>query len=279
MTHALSECYLFDHLRIAVLTGCLDSFIPLAQFTIGQNKVEYCNRHRYHLEVIREVRKKYRNGRSHADGFTWSRLEHLLDMVESGIYQWIWTVGADTLITNMTVTLDSIIAKADNPVAERAPFPRFIEPKQTAVPNGIVKWIPPKDHKTTGKKHLIICGECLSSPQADSFIVRCSPETASYLRDILSHYDQYKTHPWVEQRVMMDLLYKYASITHIVPQWVMNSYNYSRWAHLRQEYRNGRDCYGNRGDWQPGDFLIHWPNASLDERGRYYQQFEPQIIR
>lgn len=275
---SLSRCFLFP--KIAVLTGLANTYyLPLAEHTIFKNKTEYCRRHGYHLEFIYGIRKKFQDPKSHAGGFSWSRLEHLAEMLESGIYEWVWTVGADTLVTNMSSRLEDIIALADRPEAENLPLPICPYFPNSPAPPQVIQWEAPAGHPRKGRKHLLICGERVTSMQADSFLVRCSPEGSAYVRDILSHYEQYKYHPWVENQTMIDLRDKHAAITFMVPQWRMNCVDYSRWYWLRPEYSEQRDCYGNRGQWQPGDFLIHWPASNLEERMCFLREYSSQIVR
>jgi hypothetical protein len=77
---------------------------------------------------------------------------------------------------------------------------------------------------------------------------------------------------------MIDRRVQHATITQIVPQYRLNAYDYRRFYHLDPQYHSGTDCYGNRGQWQPGDFLIHWPAATLDERIAMLQEYWPEII-
>lgn len=228
-------------MKIACLTGCLPNYDSLGLHTISINKGDYCARHGYQLEVVRAVRPKFQDTASHASGFSWSRMEHMAEMVESGQFDWVWCVGCDTLVTNMTLKLEELTDSTD--------------------------------------KHVLICGERVAPLQADSFLVRHSPEGSAWLRDILSCYEQYKHHGWVENQAMIDRRERHAAITQIVPQWRLNSYDYRRFYHLGNQYRDGTDCYGNRGQWQPGDFLIHWPAATLEERLVFLAEYTPQIVR
>lgn len=227
-------------MKLAVLTGCLPNYDGLGLYTIRLNKAEYCRRHGYQLEVIHDIRAHYRDGASHASGFSWSRLEHMADMIASGRFDWVWCVGCDTLVTNMGLSMESLINGTD--------------------------------------KHVLISGERVAPLQADSFLVRNSPEGLGWLRDILGTYPQYRHHVWVENQAMIDRRDRHAPIIQIVPQYRLNAYDYRRFYHLGSQYRDGTDCYGNRGQWQPGDFLIHWPAATLDERLGFLVDYLPQII-
>lgn len=236
----MNKCFMI-RTRFAVICGYLDSFKPLAEYTVEVNKREYCERHGYDLLIPRSVSDRWRDDKSHASGFSWSRLAFVLETLESGKYEWVWTVGADTLITNQTITLESLV------------------------------------NDTEDGKHLLICGERVAPIQSDSFILRTGKPAIGYVKDVLNHWESFKHHPWVENQVMIDLREKYAEITQIVPQWRMNSYDYKRFYKLGEIYRSGTDCYGHRGQWKQGDFLIHWPAATLTERLKFLQFYKPLI--
>lgn len=225
----------------AVLTGHQDVYAPLAAQTIYRNKAQYCLQHGYDLRVLRSVRPEFADSKAHAGGFSWSRLAEMLDLVESGLYRWVWCVGADTLITNSRLTLEALTGDTD--------------------------------------KHLLICGERVAPIQADSFLVRGTSEGAAYLRDILDSRKVYAQHPWVENQAMIDRREQHAAITEIVPQWRLNSYDYSQFYHIGDQYRSGLDCYGNRGQWIKGDFLIHWAGISMAARLDLANRYEGLVVR
>lgn len=265
-------------MKIACLTGCLPNYNSLALFTIHINKSQYCKRHGYHLEVVSSIREKFKDPNTHAGGFSWSRLEHMAEMVESGKWDWVWCVGCDTLITNMTIKLESIISPALTSEAMCTPIESCPYYPDSPAPDPVIIWEKPRNHNTCGEKHLLICAEHVTPMQADSFLVRGSQKGSEYLRDILGHYEYYKHHVWVENQAMIDLREKHGAITYMVPQWKLNSVDYLRWTWVRPTYQNGTDCFGNRGQWSLGDFLIHWPAASLEERFYYLDYYWDKVV-
>lgn len=262
--------------KIGVLTGHLPNYANLARNTIYINRGLYCSRHGYDMVVVKSISKKYENLSSHAWGFSWSRLAKLLEMAESGTYEWIWCVGCDTLVTNFNVRLETFTEHAELPVGC---LPRLIGKLPDAAPKHVIKNPHKASYVPDGKAHLVICSDRGSMVQADSFLIRCSTIGCSYLKDILNHYDIYKTHQWVEQQAMIDLRDKHGSITAILPQHCMNSFDYGIFWHLGPIYHTGKDCYGFRGQWQPGDFLIHWPSTSLEHRIQLANKFAKSIMR
>lgn len=260
---------------ICLLTGCLDNYLPLAQTTIFKNKANYCDLYGYRLALCREVSPQYANAQSHASGFSWSRLELMHRIVRSGQHDWVYCVGCDTMITNFLIGLEDIIAYAGSPRA-LLPQPMELPP---GVPRPIAHLASALRYRPDGRAHVVFAADRGSVVQADSFLVRGSPQGAAYLEDILAQYEIYQTEPWVEQQAMMDLRTKHAAITVIVPQCALNSYDYGLFADRGPWYSEGVDCYGERGQWQPGDFLIHWPSTPFEMRLRLARKYDAEAIQ
>lgn len=262
--------------RFCVLSGCLENYQPLAATTIAKNKADYCRLYGYDLKLCREVSAPYRNGASHAQGFSWSRLAMMLSLVQSAAYDWVYCVGCDTMITNYAIGLGDLVAYAGNPGKT---LPRVVIKMPPGVPAPVTTRWPRAKYRPDGQTHVIFPADRGSYVQADSFLVRCSAIGAAYLQDILDQYPVYKTHAWVEQQAMMDLRQKHAAITRIVPQCAMNSYDYWLFADRGSFYTEGIDCYGQRGQWQTGDFLIHWPSTPFEMRLRLARKYDAEVLR
>jgi len=159
----------------------------------------------------------------------------LRDMMETySDLDWIWWTGCDTLITNMTIKLED---RVDN------------------------------------NYHFIIATDC-NGINADSFLVRNSPEGRKYVDLIISKYEEYKDHVWAEQQAIIDSLEDNNDIIKIVPQRDLNAYDYGLYPDCQPIDKNGND-----GQWKVGDFLIHWPGRSLYERLHLAQFYMAQTIR
>lgn len=268
------------HHRFAVLTGHLKDYAGLAARTIYHNKAQYANRHGYDLRVFRPVSGPYADQGSYTKGYSWARFAELLRLLKSGAYDWVWVCGADTLVTNQKMTLESLVEDAESPdaVAEPMPTPAAC-PEYVKPPPAVIHYLAPRGHKRSGRKSLIVAGESVAPIQADSYLLKASPEGIAYAEDILAQYPKYKQHFWAENQTMIDLREKHAAITRIVPQWRLNAFDYSCFYSGGEIYTKGKDCYGNRGQWQPGDFLIHWPGVPLAKRLELLQKYEPLIVR
>lgn len=261
--------------RFAILSGCLDNYLPLAKTTLYRNKADYCKQHGYDLVLCRALNRAYSNPRSHASGFSWSRLAMMLQLVESGKYEWVYCVGCDTMITNFRTKLEDLVEYAWIP---KATLPELVFTLPPGVPAVVIDHWPDPLYQPDGRTHVIFSCDRASVVQADSFFVRGSTQGAEYLKDILAQYRTYETLPWVEQQAMADLKDKHAAITRIVPQWVMNSYDYPLYRRIGPYYDRGLDCYGNRGQWKKGDFLIHWPATPLSLRLELARKYEKEVI-
>jgi hypothetical protein len=216
----------------------------MGAITIDKNKAEYCDRHGYRLDVVRSPMKAYQ-GSIHGHGITWTRLHYLLTLLETNQCDWVWCVGTDTLVTNLTLPLTSLLDD------------RF---------------------------HFIISPDWAARVQADSFLTRNSPEGIGYLRLLVNSYPKYMKHPWVENQAMLDTLDANISIIKVLPQRRMNSYIYSHYRKAYPSERNshllcGQDWYGNDGEWQLGDFVLHIPSINCDTRIAEFKRVEPLIVR
>jgi hypothetical protein len=226
-------------MNIAVFDSHMDNYAEMASFTIP-NKQEYCQRHGYTFlsKIITESELM-----PAIHPVTWDRLRLLIELLRSGRWDWIWTIGTDTMITNMTTKLESLIDE---------------------------------DY------HFIISCEWCSPMQADSFLACYSPECLSFLDAVMSLYGQFKSHCWVEQAAMIELLPKFKDWIKILPQRAMNSYDYTKYAEMypnEERITKANDYQGNSGQWQRGDFVIHWPGLKPWQRINFIKEILPQIVR
>lgn len=112
---------------------------------------------------------------------------------------------------------------------------------------------------------------------ADSFII-CNTEIGNkFLDEILKLEPIFQTHHWVEQQAMIELLKDsfWNNNVEILPQRSMNSYDYNLY--------NGKysdiDQTGHSGQWQSGDFVIHWPGLNLQKRFELFEQYKDLVIK
>lgn len=107
---------------------------------------------------------------------------------------------------------------------------------------------------------------------ADSFFVKNDVTGRFIVERALELESVYDT----EQHVIDDLIIEYPSMFQIVPQRVLNSYNYDIYG-TPEELR--KDKLGTHGQWRYGDLLIHWPgfNANPEMRVAWAQEWLGKI--
>lgn len=220
-------------MKFAIATIYTEDIKDLAAITVEQNKRKYCEKHGYDLRVKTEgfVLKNL--------GF--EKIRYVLELLKSGTYDWVYWCGADTMITNYNIKLESLMD------------PNY---------------------------HFVISTDIWDF-NSDSFLIRNSTEGIEFFEHILRMHDTYidkdgklldfgiklpdgSSRAWAEQGAMCDLKERYKEIIKINPQKVMNSYLYkiypSAW------HQKGLDCNGNDGTWSDGDFLVHWPGVPHSHR-------------
>ena len=151
--------------RVCILSAYDSAYTKLAERTVYQNKAEYARRWSHDLLTLTGVNPAFINPASHVNGITWDRLREAMKIARTGKYDWLYLVGSDTLITNMTIPLSSIIDDAYH----------FI------IANDFNEW------------------------NADSFFIRCSPQGIAYMDEVMQQYGRLKNHKIVEQQAMIEL--------------------------------------------------------------------------
>lgn len=219
-------------MKFALVTAHNEAYRPLAELTWDKNKKLYAQKWGYDAHAV-------------TDGFvsladiSWHRHRNIIQLLESGKYDWIHACGCDTMITNFNIRLDDIV---DNDF------------------------------------DFIIATDCFNINN-DSFLVRATPIAIEWLKYIDSLQQQYaEIHPWNDQQAMIDNIEKLGNRLKVVPQRVINSYDYDQYpGSVPHVYK--RDIFGNDGQWQPGDFLIQWPGIPNSRRIPLAQQMLTQIIQ
>ena len=223
------------------------NYQPLADATWIDNKLKYAELHGYNTfcrtdNFVPDV------------GVGYQKIYYIKELMETNPdIKWFWWTGTDTMITNFGTRIEDRI---DN--RYHAIF--------TVDVNGI---------------------------NADSFLIRNTPEGRKIIDSVLA-LEQESSKYWdVEQRAISTLLgfpgtseagwpfgddlkitNEYADTVKLVPQRYMNSFNYSLY-----HYTDHRDKLGWDGNWQLGDWLIHWPATQLEYRLQLYQFYKEYIIK
>lgn len=219
-------------MNFALVTAHNEAYKPLADITWDQNKKLYAEQYGYDALCLTEFTQPVK-----LIGF--ERLQFVVDLLESGKYDWIHVVGSDTMITNFNIKLEDVI---DN------------------------------DYD------FIIAVDCLNINN-DSFLVRNAPTSITWLKHVVSLRDNYTNSKWYDQSAMIDTIDMMGDRIKIVPQREINSYDYWQYPQDYQPHIDKKDILGNDGQWQPGDFLIQWPGLTLAQRIPLAKEKLTQIIR
>lgn len=163
-------------------------------------------------------------------GYGWTRLEEVQRLALSGRYDWLFCTGTDSLITNPALTLASRV--------------------------------PP------GAPDLVIACDA-QWWNNDAYLLRCRPSGINWLQAVLDEEPHWPDFPW-DQGAMQTTAHRIRVA--IVPQRELNAFDYRHYAGFegmsqgQGSYVRARDVNGNDGQWQPGDFLLHWPALTLEHR-------------
>lgn len=150
--------------------------------------------------------------------YSFRRMGQVVDILKSGDWDWIWVVGIDVVITNQSIKLESIIDE------------NF----------GLI-------HSSDSLDPCLAC--------MDSYLV--SMKALPLLECVMSYWEnpigglheQSTTHALCQEP-------RFNSIRKLLPQRVMNAYDYQA-PNISVYGLSGVDVFGNSGQWQPGDFVIH----------------------
>lgn len=220
---------------ICVVTAHSAAYAPLAELT-EPNKREYARRHGYDFRTL------LLSSSDQPLSVGYQRYRFVLDVLELRQYSSVFWTGSDSLITNLTQSLEE----------------RF---------GSEIAW-----------PGMIIANDARGINN-DVVILRNRGETQEFLQHVLDTQAEYRSSPFLEQSAMEDFLPQYPRLVKFVPQRELNAYDYNHYLHLGDRYAQAVDALGNDGQWQPGDFLIHWPAVPNPTRIELVNQIQSQIQR
>jgi hypothetical protein len=108
-----------------------------------------------------------------------------------------------------------------------------------------------------------------------NFLVRNSEQGRGYLQMILDREAEYLKVEWAEQQVIIDTIDENLDIVKLVPQNYMNSYQQKGYDYCDVS----QDILGNRGEWQSGDWIVHWPGTHKPVRLALAKEMLDHIVR
>lgn len=168
------------------------------------------------------------------------KVQFLIDLLDAyPDTEWIWWTGTDSMVTNFNVKVeDKVIAEAD--IVMSADF-----------------------------NFIINC---------DSILVRNTAASKAWLQSIMDAMPEYHNHQYKEQQFMIDTIDTAEAVISLQPQNHMNSYEYKCYKVAPWNYQQETDVNGDRGQWEPGDWLVHWPGTQPNERLALVAETKDKII-
>lgn len=164
------------------------------------------------------------------------KIKFLRELCSNTNNQWIFFLGCDTLIMNFSIKIEDIISLA-------APH-----------------------------QFLIIATDA-AGVNADSFILRNTKQGREWLELIWNKRVEFNEEYPYEQGAMWKYNQQFGDGIRIVPQKMINSYDYAE----KEKCEHHRDRLGNYGGFSDGDFIVHWPTRSLRERLSLYKKYSKRI--
>jgi hypothetical protein len=167
----------------AIVTAHTENYLPLSQITWDQNKKLYAEHHGYDAVALTE----FKYPELFFVGF--ARTELIIELLESGKYEWVHACGCDTMITNFNIKLEDLV---DN------------------------------DYD------FIIATDCFNINN-DSFLARATPTTINWLKEVVARREEYRVSKWYDQQAMIDTIEMMGDRIKFVPQRQINSYDYDQY--------------------------------------------------
>jgi hypothetical protein len=252
-------------MSIVVVSVHDEKYEPLAEWTLHKNKKHYCEKHGYILHYASDggasiagkpmmAKPQPPIPETHIP-MGWGKVFVIKEAMQKyPNAEWIFNTDCDVMITNMETKIEDII-------------------KSYAREN----------------THIIIPADC-NGINCGNMLIRNSPVGRAFLNTIISGMPLYRNWYLYENQLIQDLFIGthlqesgiknggtlWAMVGNVIPQRVMNSYDYSNLPILknRPEYK---DILGTDGQWQEGDFLIQWPSTDLDYRIKAAKELHPKI--
>ncbi len=242
------------HMSFVLVTVNDYTYKPLADITVEQNRKIYCEKHGYtlyHLEDGGEsiIGKPVKAGEPPIPDdhipIGWSKIYAIRKAMQ--LYpnaEWIFSSETDCMITNMDIKLENIIQKYADP-----------------------------------NTHFMVPADC-NGTNCGNMLIKNTDMGKSFINTIIAGLPVYRHWYLFENQLIQDLLVgshleesgmkpggsaMWSRISKILPQRVMNSYDYKNSPRLMRR-NTYNDILGTDGQWQGGDFLIQWAGTDLTFR-------------
>lgn len=123
------------------------------------------------------------------------------------------------------------------------------------------------------QKHFVITTD-VNNINAGSFFVKNSNDGIRFIEEMINSIGKYEH----EQAFIIDSYFgvgNFKNIISLYPQKTFNSYNYYLYGNA---YPLGMDIQGNNGRWEHGDFIIHFPGMTCEDRIRLAREYLTHVV-
>ena len=131
----------------------------------------------------------------------------------------------------------------------------------------------------TDRKPFLITKDAIGF-QTDVMILRNHPRVFQLLNKL---FDARTTHckaPYLDQTALEDFAAEYSDVIEILPQRAINSFDYAnmvRWHGVNENYKLGRDVFGNDGQWKSDDFIFHAAGYTFREKRKLLRKYADRV--
>lgn len=206
----------------------------MADITV-HNKTEYCTRHGYCY-----YQDVFTGGCHWFPGY--DRIPALLMLLKTNSFDWIFWLGCDALITNMSIRLETII---DN-------------------------------------NYGMIAATDGTELQMDSFLIQRARKGLELMERVWETRHETHGHYLEQSNLIkQSATPEFLGTVKLVPQKTMNSMRYGLYPDYQwnERFVKGIDCLGNSGEWSKGDFIFHVPGRPFQTKLAALREVEPFVVR
>jgi hypothetical protein len=240
--------------KYALITHHDKNYQKLADFTWNKNKIPYAEKYSYdyHAKTDNWVTQQ-------PDGLMTGFEKIYLakqTLEEHPEYEWILWTGTDVMVTNTAIRIEDRI---DN------------------------------------NYHFIASVDILGL-NVDTMLIRNSNESMNFINSVLDKIPEASKYWDSEQRAInytlgfpgtgehgwpspenLKVTNEFKNVVKVMPQRYMNAFNY--YLYSCYQHVPHRDKLNTDGNWQFGDWLIHWPATSLEYRQELAEFYNQSIVR
>jgi hypothetical protein len=219
------------------------AFSSLSQITLEKNKKLYAQRHQY--QIFEKT-----TWTSHFD-----RIHAVLDVFDNNhSLEWLWYTDTDVLITNFRTLIQDKISSTHDFI---------ISTDTNGINTGSVLFKNTKQCKALLQELLKVETEAKQHWDSEQWAIN------NLLGFPGTHHPNYPS--GTDLKICKD----WENVIQVVPQRTLNSYDYNLYPYVPKP---ALDKLLSDGSWQPGDWVIHFPGVSENQKISLCNSWQSQIL-